>query len=754
MRKLYLVTSLIAIISLNAFAQNQQNELPPPNIIWISWEDVSPNLGAYGDDYAHTPHMDQLAREGITYLNAYSNYPVCAPARATIITGQYASAFGGQFMRVRSTPSAEVRLFPELLRQAGYYCTNDAKTDYQMISDNDITWDESGRGARWQGRKPNQPFFSVINFGTTHEGHSRSQNTSWVAQINQALAGRRHDPDLAPVPPYLPDTRQVRENIALYYDNLTYTDSTSNLILEQLEREGLAENTIIMMWGDHGWGLSRGKRWPYQSGLKVPLIIKIPEKYQQAILASRGYKPGDQVEELVSFVDFAPTMLSLAGIEIPGYMQGQAFLGPQAAAPRSYVYGGRGRMDETYECMRTVINQDFLYLRNYMWHLPYAQTVRSMETQLIMQDWRRKNLEGNLNQEQQLFFQYPKPVEELYDLKQDPHQVNNLVEKPGYKEILNQFRQANQDWLVRIQDVGLITEPELDLIRWADGEWKSTEEPLFTPQDRYYWNGDREVEIGCPTPGASLAWKYQHQDGWQLYTQPVVVGPGQVLQAKAQRLGYYPSKITSFQVSDPGHQPVPLNKQENWQEKVRQHQMVQKLVDFKQLDLKGKQALDDYYHHLDDPLNPIRYWSVVGIRALSETKKEQEKARNTFYLLINDRSPLVQIEAAYGLCQLGDFQAGMPVMKQALQHPMESVRLYALNQLDKMGKKAEMALPFPPIPLGTANHYTHRIMIRIYKRLGITPRDLDYASPAQVQDIQRIYNSIILDNLWDYGWGN
>ena len=735
-----------------AHVSTAREKLPPPNILWISWEDVGPHLGAYGDEYARSPNMDKLAAEGLTYLHAYSNYPVCAPARTTIITGQYASSYGGQFMRVRSIPKPEVELFPEIMRRAGYYCTNDGKDDYQMTYNRDVVWDEMGNGARWDGRDAKQPFFSVVNFGTTHEGHSRTENVAWVKEIGKALGSNRHDPEKAPVPPYLPDEEMIRKNIALYYDNMTYTDSTSNLLLERLEEEGLAENTIVMFWGDHGWGLPRGKRWPYQSGLQVPLIIRIPEKYREAMLGSRNYKPGDKVEELVSFVDFAPTLLSMAGIDIPDYMQGQAFLGEAAGPPREYVYGGRGRMDETYECMRTVIDQDYLYVRNYMWHLPYAQTVRTMERQPIMQNWRRMHKEGTLTEAQETFFQYPKPVEELYVLKDDPHQINNVAGDEEYNEVLKRFREANKNWMKNIHDVGLITEPVIDMMRWENGKWPETANPVFSTNYRNYWNGDVKVSIGCPTEGADVLWKYRNDNNWRVYKKQVVVGPNDVVQAKAIRLGFYDSETKEFRLGIEKPEEVDNTDYIPWQQKVEDANLVEKLIKLKELDLKGKEALDEWYTHLKDEAQSARYWATVGIRVLSETADEKEKAKQTFYRLITDSSPIVRAEAAYGLCEMGDFDTGIAVFKNLLDHKQSAVRLYALNQLDKMGKKAEMVLPFPEIPAGTANHYTHRIMIRIYKRLGIEPQDLDYATPEQVNDIQRIYNTIFIENLWNYGF--
>ncbi|MFO7922624.1 MAG: sulfatase-like hydrolase/transferase [Bacteroidales bacterium] len=748
----------LAIISPMSFGQKA--DLPPPNILWISWEDVGPHFGAYGDDYAVTPNIDMLANKGLTYLNAYSNYPVCAPARTTVITGQYASSYGGQHMMCRSIPDENVQPFPVLLREAGYYCSNDRKDHYQMGYDQDIIWDRMGAfwnpedyGSLWEGKLPEQPFFTVVNLTTTHEGRTNPSNTEWVNYLKDILGTKSHDPEKATVPPYFPDTKTTRESIALYYDNITYADSISGIILKQLEESGMDENTIVVFWGDHGWGLPRGKRWLYQSGLQVPVIVRIPEKYKNVagVKGRKDLKPGAKTDELISFVDFAPTMLSLAGIKIPEYMQGQAFLGSQSPEAREYVYGGRERMDETYDNIRAVMDKDYLYIRNFMWHLPYTQNLRTMDRDAIMEELRELHDKNQLNEAQKPFFSFHKPVEELYDFKNDPHQLNNLAAEPEYFEVLKRFRNENINWMLEIRDIGLITEPELDMIKWPDGLWPKTTPPVFTWTGRNYWNGGQEIKIDCPTPGAKIAWKTKNSNNWNLYTKPVVIGEGETIQAKANRPGFYTSPVEEFWPGKPVKTTTELQHYKPWQKEI-DDDLLERLIVIKNLDFKGKAALNDYYNYLTSDISSIRYWAVVGIRTLSKTKQEKEKARQKFTGLISDPSPIVRIEAAFGLCELGDFDTGIPVLKAALKHEQESVRLYALNHLDKMGEKAKLAFPLPEIPEGTANNYSNRVIIRIYKRLGITPEDMDNITARQRQDIQRIYDSVILNESWDYGF--
>ncbi|HEX5105036.1 MAG TPA: sulfatase, partial [Pirellulaceae bacterium] len=310
-----------------------------PNILWISLEDISPNLGCYGDEYAVTPNIDRLAAEGCRYTQAFSHAGVCAPTRSGIITGMYPTSIGTHYMRCKGVPPSHVKCFTEYLRSRGYYCTNDNKTDYNF--DSPLTaWDDNRKGAHWRNRPSKEtPFFCVINLTTTHESQIRLPEAQLENRRKTLSADELHDPAKAPLPPYYPDTPVVRRDVANYYDNLTWTDREVGRILKQLADDGLADSTIVFFWGDHGWGMPRGKRWIYDSGIRVPLVVRWPGQLQ----------PGSASDELVAFVDLAPTMLSLAGAPIPKHLQGQAFLGEQKAPPREYIYAARDRMDETLD---------------------------------------------------------------------------------------------------------------------------------------------------------------------------------------------------------------------------------------------------------------------------------------------------------------------------------------------------------------------------------------------------------------------
>ena len=419
---------------------------PKPNILWLTCEDIGPQLGCYGDKYADTPNLDRLAAKGVHYRHAWSNAPVCAPARTTIISGMYPTSTGAEHMRSMVPMPAGTQMYPQLLRAAGYYCTNNSKEDYNLAKP-DKVWDESSAKAHWKNRAAGQPFFAVFNNTVTHESQVRKRPHKAV-----------HDPAKVRVPAYHPDTPEVRQDWAQYYDNIATMDAWAGRMLTELEEAGLANDTIVFFYGDHGPGMPRCKRWPYNSGLQVPLIVSIPPKF--AHLAPNDYKAGGKSDRLVSFVDLAPTLMSLVGVNPPAWMQGHAFLGPHAAEPQPYVYGFRGRMDERYDMVRTVRDRRYVYIRNYMPHLIYGQHVAYMFETPTTQVWKRLFDQGKLTPAQSHFWQ-KKPPEELYDLENDPDEVNNLAGSPAHREILERMRKAEQEWIARVRDVGFLPEPEI-----------------------------------------------------------------------------------------------------------------------------------------------------------------------------------------------------------------------------------------------------------------------------------------------------
>lgn len=419
---------------------------PQPNILWITSEDNSPLLGAYGDEYADTPNIDRLAGRGTVYDNTYATTPVCAPSRFTLITGTYANRMGTENMRSTYPIPGEIRFFPKYLQEAGYHTTNNRKKDYNTV-DQPEAWDESSGEAHYRDREEGQPFFHVRNITISHE-----------SSLHDPIDTLVHDVDEAPIPPYHPATEAVKKDWAHYYDEVTRMDQQVGEILDELEASGEAENTIIFYYGDHGGAVPGSKRFMNQRGLQVPLIVYVPPKYKHLA------PDEERSDRLVSFVDFPSTVLSLAGIHPPEFMDGKPFLGQYETAPREYVHTYRGRMDERYDLVRAVHDKDFLYVRNYMPQRIYGQYLWYLWKAPSMQSWYEEYQEGNLNDIQRRFFE-PKPVEELYNLSDDPYTVDNLADDPEYEEDLKRLREANSEWVREQKDLGFIPEGIVDSLR-------------------------------------------------------------------------------------------------------------------------------------------------------------------------------------------------------------------------------------------------------------------------------------------------
>jgi len=419
-----------------------------PNVLWITSEDNGPHLGCYGDENAVTPNLDGLAAKGMRYIRAWSNAPVCAPARTTVISGLYPPSTGSEHMRSQTALPATMKLFPAYLRDAGYYCTNNSKEDYNLVKGDDV-WDESSGKSHWKKRGDGQPFFAVFNSTISHE-----------SQIRNAIPeeNRIHDPAKVRVPAYHPDTPEVRKDWAQYHDRITMMDAQLGERLREIEEAGLAEDTIVFYWGDHGSGMPRNKRWPYNSGLHVPLIVHFPEKWKH--LAPDEYTTGGASGRLVAFVDLAPTMLSLAGIEPKPWMQGIAFAGEFEKPGRDFNFGFRGRMDERIDLVRSVTDGRFVYLRQYLPHRIYGQYIDYMFQTPTTRVWRGMFDEGKLN-EAQSFFWREKPAEELYDLQDDRDEVVNLADSPEHAGTLAKLRAAHESWEVEIRDIGFLPEAEI-----------------------------------------------------------------------------------------------------------------------------------------------------------------------------------------------------------------------------------------------------------------------------------------------------
>jgi N-sulfoglucosamine sulfohydrolase len=706
--------------SLARVASERGRAADRPNFLWISTEDISPDLGCYGDPYAVTPNLDRFAAQGVRYNNVFSHAGVCAPARSGIITGMYPTTIGTHHMRCQGVPPHYVRCFPEYLRAAGYYCTNNVKTDYQF-SPPFSAWDESSNQAHWRNRPEDRPFFAVFNFTLTHESQIRNRTPQMLKRLDSLEPQERHDPAKAQLPPYYPDTPKVRQDWAQYYDLITLMDKQVRGVLDQLEADGLAEDTIVWFWGDHGRGLPRAKRWIYDSGSRVPLLIRIPEKWRP--LASPGdpeaVQPGSVIDDLTAFIDFAPTMLSLAGIEIPKHIQGQAFLGRQKVAPREYVYGGRDRMDEAYDLIRCVRDKQYKYIRNYMWFLSRGQDISYMNQMPTMQEMRRLNAEGKLQGPPQQYFEPTKPVEELYDIVADPHEVNNLAGEPKYEGVLERLRKAHTEWYRDTMDIGLIPEPMFDEMKWPQGRPEKTHEPVFIRQ-----TDDRRggvVTLVCATQGASIAWRIggdvKSHTGWELYVKPVRIGPQDVLYAKACRIGLHDSNVVAFRLGDAVQDRSETTQTGHWREEIEVAGLRQRLARVKEADYQGPNATPAFLACLRDARPAVRYWGAVGLHACVKYAPDLALAEPALVTLLRDPSAVVRIAAAHALCDWGEEKAALPVLVEALKHPSDKTRLFAVIALAKIGEQARPALAHIHALLKDRDDYVKRVATTASERL-------------------------------------
>ncbi len=524
---------------------------PRPNILWISLEDTSPRFGCYGDALARTPNIDRLSSQGTIFVNAFSTAGVCAPSRAAVITGMYQTSIGAHHMRTSHTnlftpemptpyevvPPPYVKAFPEYLRSEGYYCTNNQKTDYQFQSP--VTaWDECSASAHWRHRESEQPFFAVFNPIVTHE------SGMWRNLQEPPIT----DPGQVKLPPYLPDTAKSRDALARHYDNIAQADAYVGSLLRQLEEDGLVENTIVFLWSDHGEGLPRAKRWPYDQGIRVPMIVRWPGHLESGTMDQR----------LISLVDLAPTVLSLVGMDLPTHFEGHPFLG-EHRQDREYVFASRDRYDESYDMVRAVRDSRYKYIRNYYPDNPYLQWIPYSHQHPVWQEMWRLHLDDALEGVQTLMFNTSRPVEELYDCDRDPFEIDNLAGDPHYVAILERMRDALDRWVDRFGDMGHIPEEQMVERMWPGGTQPETARPIIVPitssmygrqavQDVQEVKGPIEVMIHCSTQGASIAYTTENtlNARWKLYTGPVRLPVGEtVLRARAIRIGYRESRETT-----------------------------------------------------------------------------------------------------------------------------------------------------------------------------------------------------------------
>ena len=429
-----------------------------PNILWLSCEDLSPHhIGCYGGKNATTPAIGGLAKRGVRFTAVHTNAGVCAPSRTGIITGMMPTSLGADGMRSKAKVPPFAKGFPTWLRAAGYYCTNNVKTDYNLAGF-EAGWNEVSKKAHWRNRQePSQPFFAVFNIEITHESHAFADPARFAKETAELKPEERPDPNTLDVPPIYPDDPEIRRDQADYHELATVMDRRVGERLKELEADGLLENTIVCFWSDHGDGLPRGKRWLYDSGTRIPLVVAIPERFR---VDGQG-APGTTDDRLVSGLDFGPTVLNLAGVVRPDIMQGRPFLGANLPAPREYAYAARDRMDERYDLIRSVRDRRYLYIRNYTPWKPYSQPVVYGEQQDSMKDLRRLAAEEKLPPQCAWFATPAKPEEELYDCDADPWQRRNRIDDPVLAEVRDRLRREQEDWTFRTRDAHLLPEPML-----------------------------------------------------------------------------------------------------------------------------------------------------------------------------------------------------------------------------------------------------------------------------------------------------
>jgi arylsulfatase A-like enzyme len=512
-----------------------------PNILWLVAEDLSAIIPPFGDNTVATPNLTRLANEGIRYTQVFSSSGVCAPSRAAIATGMYQNRIGAQHMRTtniadfgvegiipyEAVPPPYVKMHSQYFREAGYYTSNNAKEDYQFRKA--VTaWDESSTSAHWRNRAEGQPFFSIFNFGITHESQI------WRQAGNPLLVDDNLE---VPVPPYLPDTEITRQDIRQVYSNIVAMDQQVGEILDQLEEDGLLDSTIIFWYSDHGGPLPRQKRLLYDSGMHLPLIIRFPDQY----------RAGEIDEQLISFVDFKSTILSLAGIEPPDYVDGRAFVGEYATTPaRSYVHGAADRFDTEYDMIRAVRDDRFKYLRNFNPEKPYYLPLSYREQMPAMQELLLLRDSGELSPAQAQWFRTSKAEEELFDVSNDPFELNNIAADPSHSGKLAELRAEMDSWMNFIDDKGLMPEAELIESMWPNGVQPATLAPIARKS-----GNDGLITLHSETAGASIGFQLLGEGEeigttWQIYQHPVSVNEDQRLLVIAHRIGFIPSPTLSI----------------------------------------------------------------------------------------------------------------------------------------------------------------------------------------------------------------
>lgn len=557
MKQLVVVILLLTALTGCSAAEDREASIAGKryNIVLIMAEDLSPRIGSFGDPVANTPNLDRLAAEGVRFSNTFTTAPVCSTSRSAHIMGVHQQTLGTMHHRSGNFPNggyevvppSDVKAYPELLRAAGYYTTNTAKTDYQVGNPFTI-WDENGREAHWKHAPSDKPFFAMVTIGVTHESYvwpaDRESDDPVIVRTtarNKRLEASKSyitDPADVVVPPYYPNKNVVRAALARHYDNIHVMDARVGEIIQELADAGELDRTIVIWTTDHGDGIPRAKRSLYDTGTKVPMIIRYPD----------GFGAGSVNDELVSFVDIAPTALSVAGTSRPNWLHGRVFAGEDKQPEPQYIFTAADRFDAVYMSARAVRDKRFKYIRNADASQPFFVPLEYQDYSTIMQALWEGLEESTLTPVQQANF-VPKGKEELYDVQNDPWEIRNLVHDAAYANTLARFRQAADDWATSIGDLGETDEAEFVKQMLPDGRQPQTEPVTFTVEE------DKLV-LASPTEGASIGYQVIEENGddssWELYTQPLkpseLRGPG--IRARAIRYGYSVSNVSVWMAGD------------------------------------------------------------------------------------------------------------------------------------------------------------------------------------------------------------
>jgi len=527
------------------------------NILWIVAEDLSSYLPMFGDSTIQTPHLSRLASQGVCYDNLFTPAAVCAPARSAIAMGMYPTHLGSNHMRTgpwyKAGLSQEIkdkysnealpnginayeaiapdkaRMMSEYLRMKGYYCTNNAKEDYQFVR-TATAWDDCSKTGHWRNRPhADQPFFSIFNLNVTHESQiwARAEDSLWVDKNLEVN-----------VPPYLPDNEIGLKDVRQMYSNIKQMDAQVGKIIDELKEDGLLEKTVIFWYSDHGGPLPRQKRLLYDSGIKVPMIIRFPN---QEHAQTRN-------EDLVSFIDLAPTVLSLLGMRPPSHMDGKAFLGKfKRWSPAKYVYAAADRFDESYDSNRAIRDNRYKLIQYLNPEKSMFLHVEYRDQMPIMQELHRMKKEDELTPAQALWFRETKPTYEFFDTKSDPHELNNLIDDPQYVTQITEMKIALLKFQRKLPDQMIQDEKDYISKLWPQGIQPKSKEPQFEKfgnaikiQNTKEWNS-----LGFQI---TLSGENPDPDEWSVYLGPVSTVEGKTIHAIADRVGYLPSGVVSLEM--------------------------------------------------------------------------------------------------------------------------------------------------------------------------------------------------------------